>query len=396
MRLISARIQHYKSLTDVTLNNLGPLTVLVGANASGKSNVVDALRFLRDMVAGGLDHAFSMRNGITMVRQQSKTRPFKIQLTIHLLDDKEREHSYEVVIKSHKIGNFIVELERISWHENRLVGFNDDDEEDDNQLIEKSIRKYALRKEDGTLILDGKQMRQKLPKDVTSLGITVNWDTLGNSISSFLNQTRFSSIYPNTLKRPAPPDTDRVLKESGENWASILKAIKRTREGRSTFTQILEIMQKILPKLEDVVITTVGGYLVPQFRFNGRNGIHSFDPAQLSDGTLRILGILLALYQYPRSKLLVIEEPEQTVHPAVLAMLAESFREASELSQIIITSHSPHLIDNFKPEEIRVVTLEENGTRVSPIRKEQVESVKQRLISLEEFMMAEGLQAEVS
>jgi predicted ATPase len=137
--------------------------------------------------------------------------------------------------------------------------------------------------------------------------------------------------------------------------------------------------------------------LVPNFRFSlrGKDTV-TFDPVQLSDGTLRIFGMLLAIYQSPAPRLLVIEEPEQTVHPGVLGVLADAFKEAAEATQIIITTHSPHLVDYFRPEDVRVVSLQEGLTTVERVRKTQVEAVKRRLMSLQEFMLAEGLQGELS
>lgn len=389
MRLISVNFQHYKSLTDVSLNALGPLTVLVGPNASGKSNVADALRFLRDMTDGGLDHAFSIRNGITLVRQQSKTRPYKIQIAVVMRDDDDNEYRYEIAIASRQGGNFLVEMERIFWHD-LDVHFEEDDS-GEKQWVEESVRHHVQRNADGVITLDGKPLPRKLPTDIAALGTAIDWRHIGEPIARFFSTLRFSSIYPNTLKLPAKPDTDHVLKESGENWASVLKAMKRTNAGRASFAQVLEMMQRVLPTLEDVTVKTVGGYLVPQFRFAGEGGTHDFDPAQLSDGTLRIFGILLALYQSPPPPFLIVEEPEQTVHPAVLSMLAEAFREASERTQIVVTSHSPHLIECFSPEEIRVATMTGAGTQIAPVKQSQVSAVKQRLLSLEELMAAEGL-----
>lgn len=155
-------------------------------------------------------------------------------------------------------------------------------------------------------------------------------------------------------------------------------------------------MRDIIPTFEEVSVASVGSYLVPNFKFTlkGKDAV-SFDPVQLSDGTLRVFGILLALYQLPAPKLLVIEDPEQTVQPGVMAVLAEAITEASEETQLIITTHSPSLIDHFKPEQVRVVTLEDGLTKVSRVKKTQIEAVKRDLMSMQDFMLAEGLQPEL-
>ncbi|HEX5337064.1 MAG TPA: ATP-binding protein, partial [Gallionella sp.] len=187
-------------------------------------------------------------------------------------------------------------------------------------------------------------------------------------------------------------------KESGENWASILKALKRTSKGRQELERIKEMMQVVMPAMQDIHVKGVGGYLVPQIRIAEAGGKseagYDLDPSQLSDGTLRVLGILLALYQNPAPQFVAIEEPEQTVHPGLLAMLAEAFHEVAERTQLLITSHSPHLIEYFKPEEIRVVAQDDGETRVTKIKSAQLEAIKERLISMQELMLAEGLQAE--
>jgi len=99
--------------------------------------------------------------------------------------------------------------------------------------------------------------------------------------------------------------------------------------------------------------------------------------------------MLMALYQVPPSQFLALEEPEQTVNPAILAMLADAFREVSIKTQLFVTTHSPHLIDFFKPRQIRVVTMSRGETHISPVKASQIESVKERLTTLEE-LMAQG------
>ena len=214
----------------------------------------------------------------------------------------------------------------------------------------------------------------------------------GENLNGFIRNIRFSSVYPNTLRQPAHPDTDPILKENGANWSSILRNLRKTIRGKQALEEIKEMMQVVMPQLEDISTQAVGGFIHPRFMVKGPNGkSHYFDPSQISDGTLRILGILLALYSTPHASLMVIEEPEQTVNPALLAILVDAFREASERTQLLITSHSPHLVDLFTTENIRVVTMDEGETRIARIRASQQAAIKEHLLSLEQIMSAEGL-----
>jgi predicted ATPase len=401
MRLTSLTVQHYKSLSNVGMDNIQPVTVLVGTNAAGKSNVVDVLKFLRDMVSESLEHAISRRNGITAIRQHSRTRPYQISIKLCLLDDEfedgeARESSYEITISSLVAGNYKVEREAAFWYEDE---HDFDEETQDINFI--GVAQHSMqRSSDGIVLRNGKETKLVLPPDQVALGLTLfrHSDGIAAKISNFVRSLRFTTIFPNTLREPKKPDADAALKETGENWASILKALKRTPKGRHELERIKEMMQVVMPNLRDVSVTTVGGYLVPQFRVAETSGkkevTYDLDPSQLSDGTLRVLGILLALYQLPHPSFVAIEEPEQTVHPGLLAMLAEAFHEVSERTQLFVTSHSPHLIEYFAPEEIRVVAMEDGETRVTGIKSAQLEAIKEKLISIQELMLAEGLQVE--
>ena len=82
------------------------------------------------------------------------------------------------------------------------------------------------------------------------------------------------------------------------------------------------------------------------------------------------------------------------MHPGILSMLADAFKEAAENTQIMITSHSPHLLDLFEPHQIHVVRLVDGETHLNPVKRTQVESIKEQLTSIKELMMLEGLQPE--
>lgn len=405
MRLVDLRISHYKSLSDITLTDIQPVTVLVGCNGVGKSNVADALRFLRDAVSQGLDHAVSTRGGIGLIRQYSPTKPYQISFDFGFAEEDEVSSiaRYQLTLTSLREGNFRIERERCEW-----VAPTEFDLDEHDEIIERGFKTMlAERNFEGqvTLKVEGKVValnnEHPMPADALALGTRITWPDFGvilfgsPALRKFILNFRFSAIYPNTLRHPAPPDTDPILKENGANWASILRNMKKTSRGKQAWEQVREMMQVVMPQLEDISPLAVGGFILPRFKVREVSGeAHHFDPSQISDGTLRILGILLALYQTPHPSLMVIEEPEQTVNPALLAVLADAFRECSERTQILITSHSPHLVDLFPTENIRVVTMQDGETRIAKIRASQQEAIKEHLLSLEQIMAAEGLQPE--
>jgi predicted ATPase len=392
MKLLAAHFRHYKSLDDVRIDLADRITVLVGPNAVGKSNIVDGLRFVRDAIASGLEHAVSSRGGIGRVRQYSRTKPFKMGMQLNFTQEfpnpPAKEGQYDFSIETLTSNNYAVDSE------NARVFIQD-------RIREPPIQVKLNRDRLGQAEISGRQaaregLTYKMSPDELALSYPGAAYPIGWDIQRFIGNWQFSSIYPNKLRELATPDKDSNLAEDGGNWASVIKAFRRSARGKEALERINDAMRIVIPTFEEVTVTRVGSYLVPSFKFQLPGGGQvAFDPLQLSDGTLRIFGILLALYQLPAPKLLVIEEPELSVQPGVMAVLAEAFSEASEETQIIITTHSPSLVDHFKPEQVRVVTLEDGLTKVSRVKSTQIEAVKRNLMSMQDFMLAEGLQPEL-
>ncbi len=392
MYLKSLKVQHYKSLDDVSVDFAPDVTVVVGPNGVGKSNFADVLRFLRDAVSDDLEHAVTKREGIGRLVQSYKTKPYKIGIHVEFngeaLSTKNEQEAASYTLCLRQIGSsgYAVESEEISIATDELgVGFLTD-----HYKITRDSRGHVVMTSDnGT----NAESINAYSADSLALGIEIPNGPSDWEITSHVSAWSFCTIYPNTLKKPALPNRDSQLLESGDNWASVIKAMKRSPKGRDALERIYDAMRAVLPAFEEVSIQTVGSYLVPLFKFReeGSSALTSFDPVQLSDGSLRLFGILLAAYQLPRPKLLVIEEPEQTIYPGALAVLADVFKEIGKNTQVLITTHSPHLVQFFEPSQIRVAVMHKGMTQIRPIHPHQLEAVNEGLLSLEEFMTTEGL-----
>lgn len=402
MRLTRVQIHHYKSLSEVEVELHPQVTVLVGPNATGKSNFVDALRFMRDATRDGLDHAIVARGGLPRIRQMSSGRPFNVGLAVDALQSNDKDIVYEATLAHYGFsvcgltgGNYRVEREIAQCLEPEWIT-----DEEGGETLEWLPHGFS-RNKSGTVSETNVHPEHSFTlRDTERLALGsyapgMSLHSLCSSMQSYIADWQFTSLYPNILRQPATPDTDTQLREDGSNWASVIRAAKRTVRGRRMLERIYEMMRAILPGFLDVHVKQTGHYLVPYFRFGDtESSARLFDPGQLSDGSLRIFGILLSLYQTPEPALIVIEEPEQTVHPAVLSVLAEAFKEVSETTQVLITTHSPQLIEHFEPEHIRVVTMPDGMTRISPLKSSQRDAVQRGLMGLSEFMAAEGLQPE--
>ena len=206
------------------------------------------------------------------------------------------------------------------------------------------------------------------------------------------------SIYPNRIREPQPISTAEVLADDGSNLASIIRQMRSTTH-RSKREALTNAIRQVLPIVTEIRIESAGGFFVPVFRVNEFDGSppHDLNMSQISDGTLRMLGMLTAFYQPNAPIRITVEEPEQMVHPGILPILVESSRDYLDVSgggrQTIFTTHSPTLLDMFSPENIIASYYEDGVSKFSPISSRQIGIIKRQLFSAGELLLAEGIVA---
>jgi predicted ATPase len=207
----------------------------------------------------------------------------------------------------------------------------------------------------------------------------------------------FYTIYPNDLREPQRLSNPYPFDERGQNLAAVLRDIKSNNPRAAEL--INDAMGAAVEGVQEYSVSEVGTFLVTRLHhhISQRRGQDlTLDLAQESDGTLRMLGMLTAMYQEPPRSLVALEEPESTIHPGALGVLSDVLQEASLRSQVIITTHSPDLISNFPADVLRVVEKEDGVTRVGPVSEAQRGAIAEKLFSAGELMRIEGLRREVS
>lgn len=136
------------------------------------------------------------------------------------------------------------------------------------------------------------------------------------------------------------------------------------------------------------------GYYTAEFEHRLENANRWFSAGQESDGTLRLAGILTALLQRPVPPLVGIEEPELTINPGLLPLLYDYIRATSESCQVVLTTHSPDLLDLLDINQVRVVERLGGATVVGTVSKHQRSLIRQALLSPGGLMRAGGLKPE--
>jgi predicted ATPase len=382
-------IDHYKSISDVQLR-LGGINVFVGSNSTGKSNFIDSIKFVRDCLVRGIDEAVSERHGIDSILQWSPTRPYNLYVAVTAENNLGRGQ-YIVRIGSKKREPYVIEEHGWWVHRN-------------NPLQRRSFSRSK-----GAISFEGvKAPKQydKLFSDVESSDLLLRTlrivPTVDFNFASILYRelTSFEvyNIYPNTVREPQKPSRDPRLSANGDNLTSILKSMvgSKTQRVRNRYQEIISTMSKIIPELDRVIVRNVSGLLWPIFEVLESKGGHQFNVSQISDGALRMLGLLTAVYQPHPPEVIAIEEPEQNIHPGALALLAEAFKGLSPDTQFFLTTHSPHMIDYFDADEIFATDYRDGRTTVGPISKIQKDAIRDKLLSPGELMTAQGFELDFS
>ncbi len=372
-------LRNYKSiaLCDV---RLGPLTYLVGPNGSGKSNFLDALHLVRDSLTGSLDNALSERGGLSEVRRRSSGHPnhFGIRLEFRLLDGKTGHYAFNV--GALKGGGYEVQTEEC----------------------------MILGKGKGPFF----QLERGKLKDCSESSFpVVTADRLGllsaSGLSAFrpifdrLTAMGFYNLAPKLIRELQKPQDGRLLKSAGENIASVIRHLERTIP--QSLKVIEEYLQSVVPQVQGVEHKSIGSMETLEFRQVMAGAIHPwrFSPLNMSDGTLRALGVLTALFQGNQDyspSVIGIEEPETALHPAASGALREALQRASKHTQVIVTSHSPDLLDDtdISADSLLAVVAASGETRIAPIDEASRLVLKDHLFTPGELLRLNQLEPDPS
>ncbi|HYO13216.1 MAG TPA: AAA family ATPase [Thermoanaerobaculia bacterium] len=377
-------IRNYKSIETADVS-LRALTVLVGRNGSGKSNFLDALHFVADSLQTSLDHAFTSRGGFKEVRRRLvPTRLDDLNISIDLevaLPGGHRAKYGFVIGFDHEVG---LRVQRETLQVNSLAG----------PVAYYGVHGYGVH---GGLV-------------EWSLGI-IPPPHLGDrlylvNVSGFaefrpcyeaLSSMTFYNLNPDSMKKPQALDTGDLLRRDGSNLANIVGRLGK--EQPDTLDRITKYLSAISPGIAEIERVPLGPVETLLFRQEPKGGrIHEFYSWSMSDGTLRALAALVAVNQSSSRKepvsLVGIEEPETALHPAATGALMDALREASSHTQVIVTTHSPDLLDHvsLETDSLLAVVSDQGKTLIAPIDEASREAIRNHLYTPGELLRLDQLE----
>lgn len=347
-------LRNYKSIAACKVD-LQKLVFLVGPNGSGKSNFLDALRFVADALRTSLDHALRDRGTIKEVRRRSGGHPnhFALRLDFRLPSGHTGHYSFRIGAKP--AGAYEVQQEECHIHDAEALSPSHHFQVRSGEVVSASFSPVPASLADRLFLVAASGIKEFRP------------------VFDALSRIDVYNLNPREIAAMQKPDPGDLLRRDGSNAASVLQQFSPEARER-----IRGYLSRIVPGVSDAEAKTLGSQETIEFRqmVKGQEHPWRFLAESMSDGTLRAFGVLLAVFQAMAREpsgtqplLVGLEEPEMALHPAAAAVLLSALREASQHCQILVTSHSPELLDNedIPTESLLAVDNQAGLSRIGPI-----------------------------
>ncbi len=363
------RALNYLSLKDVDLE-LGGRNVLVGPNMSGKSNLIDCLRFLTSMVISGLKQAFLNRNGFQeVVWKGSEENRISLGLTVEVpIAEKELKkiYDYEISIIGSETGLITVDREKLTVKTNSQTG----------TLIDLKSGQGNLTHANGSIAFSLSD------PTVSALEFNVpGWE--GTDFKSLISMCRFYRLMPALMKQANAAMGQNFLNENGDNFSSWLMTLQTKHPDE--FGRIKQVATDVLPDLKEI-LTPPTQFATTYVMTHEKYLKRPINIWKMSDGELTFLALLSLIFAPAEygAPLYCVEEPENHLHPKLLETLVEVLTQrqselGSHAAQIITTTHSPHLVDKVGLDELVVVEKSKGVTKFTrPADKKRLRELLER------------------
>ena len=374
------RLKNFRSIAECDVE-LGPLTILVGPNGSGKSNFLHALDFVADALNDGLETAVRRRGGMNSLLSRwaldDSDATLEIELELDLPED--RHGVYALSLKRTTAGGYKIAKE--------------------SALVTKSsswdvYRRFHVGESGSTTWVgteDAFYPRLAIdPLQGRALTLThAAGDATYRLLYESLRGMACYTLHVSEMRKPLEPDGGVQLRPDGANVASVMERMTdKNDHGWSPALHVADWLAVIAPGIVAVRSTSVAGYLALQFdqRPDEESEPWTFTAGEMSYGTLRTLGVLVALYQGSMKggspvTLVGIEEPESSVHPGAATAILEAMDEASLTTQVLVTTQSSTMLDHedLDMDILRAVAPNEGRTVIGRIDAVSRSMMRQRL-----------------
>ncbi len=340
MKFARIHLENWRNFTHVDVP-LQQRMFLIGPNATGKSNLLDAFRFLRDIVrvGGGLEKAVADRGGISRLRSLAARRHPDIVIGVHIEDNDADFWQYRIGISQDNNARAYLKEEQV-WKSGKLILNRPDNRDNEDKEL---LRQTHLEQ--------------------------INTNREFRAIADFFNTIRYHHIVPQLIRDPERSVGRKFDPFGGDFLEQIADTPEKTQ--RSRLRHIQDALRVAVPQLEELMqykdnrgVPHIGA----KYYHWQKKGVWQTE-VDLSDGTLRLIGLLWALLD--GNGPLILEEPELSLHPEVAKHIPEMMAslqksQKRQARQILVSTHSIDVLGGpgVAPDEVLLLRPTSDGTRV--------------------------------
>ena len=380
------KIRDFKSIRELNLE-LDPVTVLVGRSGTGKSNIVQAIRFLRNLLLKH-DDAINYERGwnhILPVGERSQKPSIEVLFSV---PGNSVDYSYRVafgVADPHQQCGLVEEVLKLG--DEVLFARNRFDTAWKWTIEPKASPSPYI--SSTQVILGQFPSLQPVVMAHAALSTGIGYYHFPASTLSYFSPQQHGQEFLQHIPG---------LADNASNYLTVMRGITQDFHRPNIRKNLLASLHSVNSSIESVELDSLTS---PQRAIIGHKSadrVFALSLDQESDGLRRFYAHLLALYQTPSKLTLVFEEPENAIFPGALSLLADEFKAAprENRGQVIITTHSPTFLDSFDVDNVRVVDMHDGGTLVARVAKEQRDAVKDRLLTTGELLTVDRARLEES
>ena len=334
--LTQIKINGYKSIKSLDLE-LRPLNIIIGANGVGKTNFISFFKFMKKIVDKDLQLYIAQQGGANKVLYFGKKNTDRVEFSLSFPPNQ-----YDCTLIPNNDDSLIFKKE--------IVYFKND-----NELKEEKLAK-------------GGELESKLPKLTRFY-----FHSISGHIIKYIHDWKVYHFHDTSttakVKQTCNINDCEILAPDGANLSAFLKCIMEFNP--KSYRQIVKTIQRVAPFFQDFILEPERyNQETIKLKWKHKGTDEYLDTNDLSDGTLRFILLTTLLLQPNLPTIILLDEPELGLHPFALKLLASMFRKVSRKTQIIASTQSVTLADEFDIEDLIVVDRVDNHSEFKRLKEE--------------------------